>query len=92
MAEPGREPLRVCVDLNVFVAAERALQRPSRGSLPERVLEAIEHGEIILVASLNMFERLQDRLEDVRPPSRVGEADLCHLEEHKQMVETIQVP
>ncbi len=57
-------PLRVCVDLNVFVAAERALLRPSTGSLPERIMEAIEEGEIILVASLNMFERLRERLED----------------------------
>lgn len=59
-----RVPPRVCVDLNVFVAAERALRRAPTGSLPVRIMEAIEEREIILVASLNMFERLQERLED----------------------------
>jgi predicted nucleic acid-binding protein len=57
-------PLRVCVDLNVFVAAERALRRPTRGTLPERIVEAIEEREIILVGSINMFQRLRERLED----------------------------
>lgn len=57
-------PLRVCVDLNVFVAAERALRRPKRGSLPERIVEAIAEGEFVLVGSVNMFQRLRDRLED----------------------------
>lgn len=40
------------------------MRRPSRGSLPERIIEAIEEREIVLVASLNMLERLEERLED----------------------------
>jgi hypothetical protein len=61
---PNQAPLRVCVDLNVFVAAERALRRPARGSLPERIVAAIEDREATLAISLNMLERLQERLED----------------------------
>lgn len=71
--------LRVCVDLNVFVAAERALYRPSRGSLPERIIEAVEEGEIVLVGSLNMFERLRERLEDAAGLSTVDAVALRAL-------------
>lgn len=74
MAEPA--PPRVCVDLNVFVAAARAPRRPSTESLPERIMEAIEEREIVLVASLNMFERLQARLEDAAGLSAAEAEDL----------------
>lgn len=56
---------RVCVDLNVFVAAELAAQRGRTGGLPERVLDAIERREVTLVFSRNMAARLAARLEDV---------------------------
>lgn len=68
--EPDARPLRaggtprVCVDLNVFIAAELATQRGRSGGLPTRVLEAVERREITLVLSLNMAERLAARLED----------------------------
>jgi predicted nucleic acid-binding protein len=79
---PGTTPLRVCVDLNVLIAAERALRRPSRGSLPERIVEAIEERQIILVISLNMLERLQQRLEDaaeLSPQEAAEGAELYRL-------------
>lgn len=55
----------MCVDLNVFVAAELAAQRGKAGGLPQRILAAIEGAELTLVFSYNMGERLAERLEDV---------------------------
>lgn len=60
---PARAP-RVCVDLNVFVAAELSARRGTRGGLPHRILNAIESRALTLVFSLNMAERLAQRLED----------------------------
>lgn len=72
-------PLRVCVDLNVFIAAERAVRNPTQGSLPERIMEAIESGEITLVASQNMLERLAERFEDAVPMSKSDAAVLTGM-------------
>ena len=69
MTSPGAPgaagtPPRVCVDLNVFVAAERAARAGKASGLSRRVLEAVERREITLVFSLNMAARLAERLED----------------------------
>ena len=76
---PVEPSLRVCVDLNVFVAAARALRRPSQGSLPERIVEAIEEREFVLVGSVNMFQRLRDRLEDAAGFSAQDAADTAEF-------------
>lgn len=71
-AETARlSPSRVCVDLNVFIAAELAAQRGRSGGLPERILTSVENREIVLVLSLNMAERLAERLEDRAGLSRL---------------------
>ena len=59
MAE-GR--LRVCLDLNVFVAAEIALARERHDTTPLRLVEACRGGRFDLVVSRAMLNRLTDVL------------------------------
>lgn len=54
---PRTAPPRVCVDLNVFVAAELATQRGKVGGLPQRVLAAIEAAEVAGAADARPADR-----------------------------------
>jgi hypothetical protein len=61
-AERGEGRPRVCLDLNVFVAAEIALSQGKRGTTPLRLPEAARRGEFDLVVSRGMLDRLVDVL------------------------------
>jgi predicted nucleic acid-binding protein len=63
--EPGAR-LRICLDLNVFVAAEIALAKEHRATTPLRLLQACREGRFDLVVSHAMLERLAAVLR--RPP------------------------
>lgn len=65
-SEPGRARLRVCLDLNVFVAAEIALAKGHRATTPLRLQQACREGRFDLVVSHAMLERLTAVLR--RPP------------------------
>ncbi|HEV2148537.1 MAG TPA: PIN domain-containing protein [Longimicrobiaceae bacterium] len=58
--------LRVCLDLNVYVAAEIALAKGRHDTTPLRLLDACRHGRFDLVVSHGMLERLTSVLR--RPP------------------------
>jgi putative PIN family toxin of toxin-antitoxin system len=60
---------RVCLDLNVFVAAEIAVAIGRRDTTPIKLIEACRRGEIELVVSRSMLDRLVDVLR--RPPLRL---------------------
>jgi predicted nucleic acid-binding protein len=58
--------LRVCLDLNVFVAAEIARVKERRGTTPLRLVDACRGGRFDLVISRAMLDRLTSVLR--RPP------------------------
>jgi predicted nucleic acid-binding protein len=57
---------RVCLDLNVFVAAELALVLGHEGTTPLRLVDACRSGELGLIVSRAMLDRLSAVLQ--RPP------------------------
>ena len=63
------ERARVCLDLNVFVAAEIATVKDRRDSTPRRLVDACRAGRFDLVVSRAMLERLTVVL--CRPPLRL---------------------
>lgn len=69
-AEAGRIRTRVCLDLNVFVAAEIALVKGHRDTTPLRLLDACRDGRFDLVVSRAMLDRLARVLR--RPPLRLS--------------------
>lgn len=64
--DPSGVRLRICLDLNVFVAAEIALVKGRRGTTPLRLVEACRGGRFDLVVSRAMLDRLTTVL--CRPP------------------------
>ncbi|HKP76637.1 MAG TPA: PIN domain-containing protein [Longimicrobiaceae bacterium] len=60
---------RVCLDLNVFVAAEIAVAKGRRDTTPIRLIDACRRGEFELVISRSMLDRLVEVLR--RPPLRL---------------------
>ncbi len=52
--------LRICLDLNVFVAAEIAVTKGKRGTTPVRLVDACRGGRFDLVISRAMLDRLTD--------------------------------
>ena len=62
--------LRICLDLNVFVAAEIALAKGRHDTTPLRLIEACRGGRFDLVVSRAMLDRLTDVLR--RPPLNLG--------------------
>jgi len=63
---------RICLDLNVFVAAEIALVKGREGTTPLRLVEACRGGRFHLIVSRPMLERLARVLS--RPPLRMPPA------------------
>ncbi|MFL5384373.1 MAG: putative toxin-antitoxin system toxin component, PIN family [Longimicrobiaceae bacterium] len=61
---------RVCLDLNVFVAAEIAKVKGHHDSTPVRLVDACRAGRFDLVVSRAMLERLTSVL--CRPPLRLS--------------------
>jgi predicted nucleic acid-binding protein len=57
---------RVCLDLNVFIAAEIALAKGHESTTPLRLMKACREGRFDLVTSWPMLERLAEVLQ--RPP------------------------
>jgi predicted nucleic acid-binding protein len=57
-----RRRLRVCLDLNVFVSAEIARHRSAWTSPALRLVEACRAGEVDLIVSSPMLERLAEVL------------------------------
>jgi predicted nucleic acid-binding protein len=60
----------VCLDLNVFVAAEIAVGMGRRDTTPIRLVDACRSGRFDLVISRAMLDRLTDVLQ--RPPLRLS--------------------
>jgi predicted nucleic acid-binding protein len=58
--------LRICLDLNIFVAAEIALAKGRHDTTPLRLVEACRGGRFDLVVSRAMLDRLTSVLR--RPP------------------------
>jgi predicted nucleic acid-binding protein len=63
-------PPRICLDLNVFVAAEIAVALGRRDTTPIRLVEACRGGRFDLVVSRAMLDRLTDVLQ--RPPLQLS--------------------
>ena len=61
---------RVCLDLNVFVAAEIALAKGHRDTTPLKLIDACRRGAVDLVISRAMLDRLAAVLR--RPPLRLS--------------------
>jgi predicted nucleic acid-binding protein len=59
----GDERPRVCLDLNVFVAAEIALAKGHESTTPLRLVNACREGRFDLVTSWPMLERLTEVLQ-----------------------------
>jgi predicted nucleic acid-binding protein len=58
----GSRRLRICLDLNIFVAAEIALAKGRHDTTPLRLVEACRGGRFDLVVSRAMLDRLIDVL------------------------------
>jgi predicted nucleic acid-binding protein len=79
---------RVCLDLNVFVAAEIALAKGHESTAPLRLMNAYREGRFHLVTSWPMLERLAEVLP--RPPRNLN-LDLA-LERAEEIADLSALP